>query len=116
MKRKNPSRGAPADSTAAQELTLFAENDGDLYRQMRRPIELNLLKKYTKKTYSSALAVKAWTHFADTAAKKYAKEFASPREWNIIFTPATRKLAAEFMATAWEREMPLEAKRLAGKK
>lgn len=110
MKRKNPSRGAPADSTAAQELTLFAENDGDLYRQMRKPIELNLLKKYVKGTYNSELAVVAWTHFADAAARKYAKEFATPQEWNAIFSPATRKLAARYMAGTWEQELPSAAK------
>jgi len=106
--RRNPPRSGPTDEHAATELVLFAENDGDLYRQMKRPIELNLIKKLKNGTYKHALAVKAWTNFADTAAKKYAKEFASAREWNLIFTPATRRLAGQEMADTFAREAFVE--------
>ncbi len=107
--RRNPSRGGAADQHAAVELVLFAENDGDLYRQMRKPIETNLLKKYKAGTYSHTLALKAWMNFADTAAKKYSKEYGSPGDWSRVFTPATRRLAATEMRDTWEREMPYEA-------
>lgn len=109
--RRNPSRGGAADQDAAVELVLFAENDGDLYRQMRKPIETNLLKKYKAGKYDHTLALKAWMNFADTAAKKYSKEYGSPGDWNRVFTPATRKLAATEMRDTYEREMPYEAKK-----
>lgn len=104
--RRNPPRSGPADEHAATELVLYAENDGDLYRQMLRPIESNLIKKARKGTYDSKLALKAWVGFADAAAKKYAKEFASPGDWNKIFTPATRHMAAKEILRHFEGELP----------
>lgn len=107
--RRNPPRSGPADEHAATELVLYAENDYDLYRQMKRPIELNLIKKFRAGKYDRELAVKLWTYLTDAAAKRYAKEFASPSEWNRIFTPATRRMAAIEMRDTFEPEMKIEA-------
>lgn len=103
--RRNPPRSGPADEHAATELVLFAENDGDLYLQIKRPIELNLFKKFKAGKYNRELAVKAWMHLTEAAAKKYAREFASPGEWNMIFTPATRRMAAIEMRDSFEPVM-----------
>lgn len=80
-----------ADLDAAHELELFIENDGDLYRQMTRPIIENLKKKHKKGTYDPRLAVKAWRHLADEGAKRYVKEFGgSGQKWYEMFDVATR--------------------------
>jgi hypothetical protein len=84
----------PADTVAAHELTLYATNDADLYRQMALPIIANLARKVAKGTYDHDLAVKAWRHFADSASLKYAREFATQRDAHVMFSPATRDLAA----------------------
>jgi hypothetical protein len=78
----------PADPTAARELTLFAVNDGDLYRQRAQPIIKNLARKMTKGVYNHDLACKGWRYLADDAAKRYAKEFGG------MFNVATRELTA----------------------
>jgi hypothetical protein len=69
----------PADPTAARELTLFAVNDGDLYRQRAQPIIKNLARKMTKGVYNHDLACKGWRYLADDAAKRYTKEFGDSR-------------------------------------
>lgn len=94
-------------SEAARELVIFIDNDGDLYRQQGAPIRENLSKKYRKGIYDHAQAVKLWKYLADTGAKKYAQEFASPSEWNRMFTVADRKAAAQEMADMWRDEMEL---------
>lgn len=109
--RRNPPRSGPADEHAATELVLFAENDANLYRQMKRPIELNLIKKFKAGKYNRELAVKLWMYLADEAAKRYAIQFASPNEWNRIFTPATRRMAAVEMRDTFEPEMKIQARR-----
>lgn len=82
-----------ADSIAARELALYAVNDGDLYRSRALPIIANLRRKRAKGTYDAALAVKAWRHLADDAAKAYSREFGPVR-----FSPATRDAAAAEIA------------------
>ncbi len=98
MKRKNPVK--LFDSDAATELSLFAENDEPLYRQMVRPIEKNLARKMLAGKYNSALAVKAWRHFVDAAAKKYVKEFGGP-----AFGVAERNVVAIDFRDAFESEV-----------
>jgi hypothetical protein len=82
----------------SNELYLFGSNDGELYRQQLRPIEINLKKKLDKGIYDSALAIKAWRHFADTCAKKYVQEFGGK------FSVKDRDLCAVAFAYDWEAE------------
>ena len=91
--RRNPAK-QPADNAAARELVLYTTNDADLYRQQVQPIIKNLARKMQKGVYNAELAVKLWRYLADNGAKKYAKEFATPGEQGLIFTPATRDIAA----------------------
>lgn len=81
-------------STESDELVLYADNDEPLYRQSYMPIIENLKKKVAKGKYDPVLATKLWMYHADRAAKKYAKEFATPGEWNRIFSVKDRKEAA----------------------
>lgn len=92
------------DRIGADELKLFCDNDGALYRQRFKPIQTNLRKKLAKSTYDPTKAPKAWIYLVDACAKKYAQEFASPRNWHTIFPKATRMAVARDYADEFERE------------
>lgn len=101
-------RGTP-DEHLVRELVLYAQNDGDLYRQRVQPIMANLRKKMEKGTYDPEKAIKVWQYLADDAAKRYTKEFGNngPHGGFGIFSPADRYEAAvefrdDFQAGAWE--------------
>lgn len=84
------------DEHAAKEIELFAENDGDLYRQQRRPILINLSKKYKKGVYDISKAAKLWRYFIDSAMKKYNKEFGSRGDkWSDLLKTSDRQILAE---------------------
>ncbi|MFH1865035.1 MAG: hypothetical protein ABIK85_04060, partial [Candidatus Eisenbacteria bacterium] len=92
--RRNPGRPAASDSDAVRELVLYGDTTGALYGQ-KQAIQKNLVSKMASGTYSNVLAVKAWENFAEAAAKRYAKEFLTPRDkWHVVFSPATRYEAA----------------------
>lgn len=96
-----PDRGYEVD-----ELMLYAENDGDLYRQSYMPIAKNLSRKFKKGVYDSTLAVKLWKYHMDRAAKKYGKEHASGEKEGLqMFTPADRIEAARNIEDSWRQEM-----------
>lgn len=92
------------DEHAATELSLYIDNDGDLYRQMTVPILKNLANKKAQGKYNHALAIKAFMYLADAGAKKYAKEFDSAGNWYRIFNVPTRKEVAKDAAHAFEAE------------
>ncbi len=102
---RNP-RGGPIDHDAVRELTLYAENDGDLHRSMERPIMRNLARKMINGSYDPNLAVKGWMHWADAGARKYAKEFGGT--WNVMFSPATRHAVAVQAARHFESEAEIQ--------
>jgi len=91
---KRPARRAPvrhrvpANADAARELMLFGVNDRETYRHAQAILR-NMAAKQARGTYDPQLAVKAWLHWADGAAKNYRKEFG-----NGSFTPADRHEAA----------------------
>jgi len=95
------------DKSAATELSLFIENDGDLYRQQGEPIMRNLANKAAQGKYDHAKAVKLYMYLMDNGAKKYAREFGG--EWNRIFSVPTRKAVAENFARDFETEYKLGA-------
>jgi hypothetical protein len=90
---------APADEHAATELVLYIENTSDLSPDgpsgQGHSVLLNALRKYRKGTYDPALAVRLFEYLTEAGAKRYAKEFATEREWSTMFTPATRHEAAK---------------------
>ena len=63
------------DHVAARELSLYATNHGDLYRQRTQPVIANLRRKIAKGAYDPELAPFAWQHVADDAARLYCREF-----------------------------------------
>lgn len=82
------------DKDMAREISLFADNDADLYRQSRRPILINLSKKFKKGTFKVDLASKLWVYYIENAMKKYHKEFIKRGTWSSLLKPADRKLLA----------------------
>ncbi len=90
---------APADEHAATELVMFIENESDLSPDgpsgQGRSTLLNMLRKWKAGTYNPTLAVKQFEYLTEAGAKRYAKEFATEREWSTMFTPATRHEAAK---------------------
>jgi len=92
-------------SDEARELELFADNDGQLYRQSGVPIMKNLSKKFKKGTYDPELGVKLWKYHADSAAKAYSQEHSTGDDWKTMFTPAVRMEMARSMEASWRSEM-----------
>ena len=91
--------GQPPDEAAAHELALFAMNSSELYRQRAVPIVKALKRKVADGSYDAALAVKAWRHMADHAAKVYV------RQWGGVFSVATREAAARELRDHYEEEV-----------
>lgn len=83
------------DPIAAREIDLFINNDGDLYRQSKRPILLNLKKKLDKKTFNEEKAAKLWRYFIDAGMKKYAKEYGG-KWFELLSTSDRQKLAEQY--------------------
>lgn len=96
-----------ADETAARELSLYIENEYDLVgapNSQGKAIEKNLLQKIRKGSFDLARSEDAWMGLMETGAKKYAKEFASPKDWSVMFNKATRELVAHEFATTFYEE------------
>lgn len=89
---RNPTHRVPANAIAARELMLFGVNDSTTYRHAQAIIR-NMAAKQVRGTYDPKLAVKAWLHWADGAAKNYSKEFGG--KGFGTFTPADRYEAAK---------------------
>lgn len=79
----------------SRELELFIENDGELYRKLRKPIEDNLKKHLKRGVFSKEKAMKSYMRLANAGAKYYAKAFAQAEDWNRIFSVSDRKAVAE---------------------
>ena len=93
---------ALAGQTEVRELEIFIDNDSTLYERYKLPIFKNLAAKKKRGSYDSALAPKAFYSMVDTGAKLYAKEYANPNEWNIIFSPEDRRQVAQNFAKEFE--------------
>jgi len=105
------------DTHKLQHLTMWIENDGDLYRQQYMPIVKNLMAKRARGVYDAEKAVKLWMYLMESGAKKLGKEFPEdyPRPWNVEFNMATRRAAAkefneqfieEAATGAWDKLLP----------
>ena len=88
------------------ELKIFTENNGDIYRSQTTSIIKNLATKKASGKYDRERAVEAFMHLAETGAKKYAQEFGggSSAPWYEMFPVAIRKMAA----TEWRDEFETE--------
>lgn len=93
-----------ADEHAANELELYAMNDGDIYHRSFMPAVKNLNAKFKKGTYDREKAIKLMGYVAEFAAKRYEKEFLNRGEWSKVFNAATRRLAARGFVSVYEAE------------
>lgn len=90
----------------ANELRLFGDNDSNLYRQSKQPVEANLAKKLGKGVYDHDLAIKLWGYHADRAAQAYNKQMPDRpgQKWHDQFSPATRRAAAVSWANSFRAD------------
>lgn len=88
----------PANLEAAAELDMFARNNEETYRRSIFPTVENMIRKMKRGTFDADKAVKAFEHVAEYAARRYAVEFGGV--WYTMFTPATRRAAAESLCAA----------------
>jgi hypothetical protein len=96
------------DQVAAREISLYADNDSQLYYQKRKPILLNLSKKYKKGTYDIDKAAKLWRYYIDAAMQKYNKEFGSRGDkWYDLLSTSDRNLLATEYAIRTKQEFDL---------
>lgn len=85
--------GVPkGDVDAMVEISLYADNDSQLYFSNKLPILKNLSKKYKKGTFDLEKSAKLWRYYVENAMKKYAKEFGG--KWNTLLSVNDRKLLA----------------------
>ncbi len=91
------------DEAAAQELKLYTENEGSLHNQQEAIVK-NLVTKIAQGKYNHELAVQAFMYFAESGAKKYAKDFGGV--WHQMFPVPVRQAAA----TKWRDEFEALAK------
>lgn len=108
MTTKNNGKKAPRsvehDEQAIRELDIFAHDTSSLYDK-RIAIVTAMMKKLRAGKYDHSKAPKAWLNWYTEAAKLYAKEYASPSDWNKIFNMDTRKEAAHHQAAEEYRKM-----------
>jgi hypothetical protein len=90
-------------TTESRELTIWIENDGNLYRRQTLPIIKNLQKKIAKGTYDPKKALILWKHLADSGAISYAKEFGGV--YHEMFSVADRKAAAIELAASYDEHL-----------
>ena len=86
------------DQIAADELKLYIDNDGELYRRQTQPIIKNLMKKRAKGVFDIKKAAKLFMYLVDAGAKKYNKDFGTPGPGFGAFDKATRMAVAKEMA------------------
>jgi len=105
------------DHTDARELTLFATNDGDLYRARIQPIIQNLARKTAAGTFDPARAPTLWRYAADDAAQRYTREHGAPGPHGSYgsFDVATRKACAAMLAESYAENVAEEAQTIVAK-
>lgn len=105
-------RASEVDEQAATELVMYTENNSELWgpgNTQGASIRKNLKEKQKRGTLDPSRVPKLFEYLMDSSAKMYAKEYASPGEWNTIFTKATRRLAAQEMADEYLEELELQS-------
>jgi hypothetical protein len=105
------------NDTDAYELTLFAENDGDLYRSRIQPIVTNLARKIVLRTFDADKALTLWRYAADDAAQRYTREHGAPGPHGSYgsFSVATRKACAAMLAEGYADGIAEEAQAIVAK-
>ena len=96
------------DESVADELRMFIDNDGQLYRGMTTSIHKALVTRKARGQYDKTKAQKAFLNLATAGAKKYAKDVGNdPRGWHTMFSMNVRKIVAKEMEDFFRGEMEL---------
>ena len=91
--------GFTGEDSEAEELVMYAQNDGQLYQQRIKPILKKMVTKKGQGKLDKKLLPKLMMYLVDDAAKKYTKEMGSPgQKWNDMFPKKVRKIAAHKLA------------------
>ena len=94
---------SPGWDVDAEDLVMYIENEGDLYRSQTVPIYKNLARKMNNGTYDHELSVKLWMYLVDAGAKKYVSEMDMGLPWHKAFPKPVRLEAATELADIWLR-------------
>lgn len=96
------------DEVAAREISLFADTDGKLYNNYRRPILVSLSRKHKAGTFTIEKGADAFMPYIEAAMKQYQREFGNPRKsWTTLLNINDRKLLAKEYAEAANIEFNL---------
>ena len=95
------------NSSAADELLIYIENDGDLHRQRFLPIVKNLVRKQKADIYDHFLAIKLFLYLVDAGAKKFVQEFDYGQIWNKVFPKNIRIEVAKELTKVFESDYEL---------
>ena len=96
-----------SDDTAKDELRLFIDNDSDIYKRSVMPAVENMKRKIANGKFDPSKAPKLWLYVVDAGAKKYAKEFANPSDWNKMFAKDVRMELSSDLAEYYTEEINL---------
>lgn len=88
------------DKHMVDELKLFIDNDGQLYKQRLVPIVKNIQKKMKSGKYDHKKAPKLWKYLVDDGAKKYQKEFPG-----VKFSRQEKDVVAQEFADEYKDEI-----------
>lgn len=98
------------DHAAADELKLYIDNDGELYRRQTTPILKNLATKMARGEYDHDKAAKLFGYLVESGAKKYARdEGGGSLPWHKMFPPDVRRKVAAELADYFLAEAKLGA-------
>lgn len=93
------------DQIAADELRLYVENDGQLYRSHLEPALVAVQRYWLRGRFDAVLAVRGVRRAVDEGARRYMRKFGSPgTSWYDVFNAATRTVTAETIVEHWRQE------------
>ncbi len=94
---------AGMDTILMDDMKLFIENDGDLYRQQFQPIRKNLMAKLAKGVYDHDKAAKLFVYLIESGDKKYSKEGGGHHKGYMLTVPERKALSKEFEHDFYEQ-------------
>lgn len=86
-----------------EEIFLFIDNDGEIYRGSITPLINNYTRRLVKGDLDAVKAVKGFTHPVEEGMKKYAREFGG--RWYDLLTVAERERVARALLVSYSDEI-----------
>jgi hypothetical protein len=104
-----------SDDIAAHELTLWAFNDGETYRNAACPAITALARHKAAGRFDPERAIKAFEYWAERAARSYCREFGGG-DWRAVFPRDVRLAAAREALARYLEEIEEESRDIANRK